>query len=120
MGNRPIHFEFNSSDPLASVAFFEKALGWSFAKWAEYDYWLATTGEDGPGINGAVGLAREGTEPHTLNTVEVRNIEAAISACEEAGGSCSGEILEIPGVGRWVRIREPGGTEFGMMEPAGD
>ena len=118
MGNRLIHFEFNSSDPLASVAFFESALGWSFTKWGEYDYWLATTGEDEPGINGAVGLAREGTEPHTLNTVEVKDLETAMSDCEKAGGSCSPEILEIPGVGRWVLVREPGGNQFGMMEPA--
>ena len=118
MGNRLIHFEFNSSDPLASVGFFEKALGWSFTRWGEHDYWLATTGEDGPGINGAVGLAREGAEPHTLNTVEVKDLEAAISDCEQAGGVCSPDILEIPGVGRWARVREPGGNEFGMIEPA--
>lgn len=118
MGNRLIHFEFNSSDPLASVAFFEQALGWSFSKWGEYDYWLATTGEDEPGINGAVGVARDGAEPHTLNTVQVDDLEAAISACERAGGSCDAEILEIPGVGRWVRVREPGGNQFGMIEPA--
>lgn len=118
MGNRLIHFEFNTSDPLASVAFFENALGWSFTKWGEYDYWLATTGEDEPGINGAVGLTREGVEPHTLNTVQVENLEAAISNCEKAGGSYYPEILEIPGVGRWARVRAPGGVEFGMIEPA--
>lgn len=119
MGNRLIHFEFNSPDPLASVAFFEQALGWSFHKWGDYDYWLATTGEDEPGIDGAVGLASEEDGPHTLNTVQVEDLEAAISDCKQAGGDCSSEILEIPGVGRWVRVREPGGNEFGMIEPAG-
>lgn len=118
MGNRLIHFEFNSSDPLASVAFFEEALGWTFNRWGEYDYWLATTGEEEPGINGAVGLAPGGTAPYTINTVQVEDLEAAISACERAGGSHISEIMEIPGVGRWSRIREPGGTEFGIIQPA--
>ena len=118
MENRLIHFEFNSSDPLASVAFFEEALGWAFSKWGEHDYWLATTGENEPGINGAVGRAPEDTAPYTINTVQVENLEAAISACEAAGGVRTAEILEIPGVGRWARIREPGGNEFGIIEPA--
>ena len=118
MGNRLIHFEFNSSDPLGSVAFFEQALGWSFDRWGEHDYWLATTGEGEPGINGAVGRVPEGAAPSTMNTVQVAHLETAIDNCENAGGQRIGEILEIPGVGRWARIREPGGNEFGMIEPA--
>ena len=118
MENRLIHFEFNSTDPVASVKFFKKALGWSFNKWGEFDYWLATTGEGEPGINGAVGRAPEGAAPYTMNTVQVDDLEAAISACEQAGGSCTAEIREIPGVGRLTRIREPGGNQFGMIEPA--
>ncbi len=119
MGNRLIHFEFNSSDPAASIEFFAVVFGWSFTRWGEHDYWLATTGEDEPGINGAVGLAGEGAQPHTLNTIEVTNLDDALSACEKAGGSRCSEVREIPGVGRWVRVAAPGGNEFGMMEPAG-
>lgn len=117
MGNRLIHFEFNSSDPAALIAFFEDVFDWSFTRWGGHDYWLATTGEGEPGINGAVGLVPEGVQPHTLNTIEVKNLDDAISACEKAGGSRLGEIREIPGVGRWCRVAAPGGNEFGMMEP---
>ena len=117
MENRLIHFAFYSSDPAASVAFFEQALGWNFNRWGEFDYWLATTGSEEPGINGAVGLAPEDTGPYTMNTVQVADLEAAIEVCENAGGTRSADIMEIPGVGRWVRIREPGGNEFGMIEP---
>ena len=117
MGNRPIHFEMNSSDPAASVAFFEQALGWRFDRWGDFAYWLATTGEGEPGINGAVGLASEGKGPYTMNTVQVTDLEAAIAACEAAGGTRSADIREIPGIGRWTGIREPGGNEFGMIEP---
>ena len=118
MGNRPIHFELYSSDPAASAAFFEQTLGWKFNRWGEADYWLADTGEEPPGINGAVGLAPSGVEPYTMNTVEVADLEAAVEACEKAGGVHSGEIIDIPGVGRHTRIREPGGNLFGLLEPA--
>lgn len=117
MDNRPVHFEFLSSDPIASVGFFEEALGWSFNRWGEHDYWLATTGNQEPGINGAVGLVPEGTNPYTMNTVQVTDLEGTIAACENTGGTRISDIMEIPGVGRWVRIREPGGNEFGMIEP---
>ncbi len=117
MGNRLIHFDFSSSDPLASVAFFEQALGWHFHQWDEAEYWLAHTGEEGePGINGAVSRTPEGVPPHVLNTVSVPDLEAAMASCEKAGGTCVSEIVHIPEVGRWVGIREPGGNEFGIIE----
>ena len=119
MEKRPIHFEFYSSDPAASVAFFEQAFEWSFDRWDEFPYWLATTGKEAPGINGAVGEPQPETGPYTMVTVQVPELEAAIEACEGAGGVCTADIMEIPGVGRWIRIREPGGNELGMIEPAG-
>ena len=118
MEQRPIHFEFYSSDPAASAAFFEQALGWSFQRWGGFDYWVADTGEEPPGINGAVGLAEEGVEPYTINTGQVPDLESAVEACEQAGGARIGGVREIPGVGRHTRIREPGGNLFGLIEPA--
>lgn len=120
MEKRPIHFEFYSSDPAASVAFFEQALGWSFQQWGDFDYWTAATGEEPPGINGAVAAAPEGEAPYTMNTILVPDLEAAIEACEQAGGAQSADIREIPGVGRYTRIKEPGGNLFGLIEPLGD
>lgn len=54
MPNRPVHFEFYSADPAASVEFFTRAFGWNFQQWDDNPYWLAFTGPDGPGIDGAV------------------------------------------------------------------
>lgn len=44
MSSRPIHFEFCSSDPDASVKFFEVVFGWKIARWGEEKYWLTNTG----------------------------------------------------------------------------
>lgn len=116
MPNRPVHFEFYSADPAASVEFFTRAFGWNFQQWDDNPYWPAFTGPDGPGIDGAVAPAPEDRGPHTLNTIAVDNLEEAIAAAEQAGGGAVTEIIDITGVGRWIQIREPGGNIFGLMQ----
>jgi predicted enzyme related to lactoylglutathione lyase len=119
VNNRVTHFEFYSKDPAASVEFFENALGWSFERWGDQPYWLANTGNAEGGINGAVSsLPDPSLDPHTLNTIDVEDLDVAIESCEAAGGTKTSDVMDIPGVGRWVQIREPGGNLFGMMGPA--
>lgn len=119
MNNRITHFEFYSQNPAASVTFFENALEWSFERWGDQPYWLANTGDSPGGINGAVSALTDPNEtPHTLNTIDVEDLDVAIEACVAAGGTKVSDVMDIPGIGRWVRIREPGGNQFGMMESA--
>lgn len=119
MSNRITHFEFYSQDPTASVEFFEKALGWSFERWGDQPYWLANAGDSPGGINGAISaLADPAEAPHTLNTIDVEDFDAAMEACEAARGAKVSDVMEIPGIGRWVQIREPGRNLFGLMETA--
>ena len=113
---RPTHFEFYSSDPDATVEFLSKAFGWDAERWGDKDYWLLDTG-DGPGINGAV--LRSGNDgPKTLTTCEVEDLDAAVEAVKLSGGTLIADMVELPGVGRWVQVEGPGGEVFGLMEPA--
>ncbi len=115
MAVRPTHFEFYSADPEATVEFLAKVFGWKSERWGAQEYWLVDTG-DGPGINGAV--ARAGDEgPRTVNTCDVEDLDAAIEAVRIGGGQLLTEVVELPGVGRWVQVEGPGGEEFGLMEP---
>jgi predicted enzyme related to lactoylglutathione lyase len=112
---RPTHFEFYSADPVATVEFLGKVFGWRAEQWGEQEYWLLDTGE-GPGINGAV--VRAGDEgPRTVNTCDVEDLDAAMEAVRIGGGRLLTEVVELPGVGRWVQVEGPGGEEFGLMEP---
>jgi hypothetical protein len=114
---RPTHFEFYSADPEATVEFLTTVFGWRAQKWEDQEYWLLETGDDGPGINGAV--TRAGDEgPRTLNTCDVEDLDAAIEAVQIGGGRLLTDIMELTGVGRWVQVEGPGGEEFGLMEPA--
>jgi predicted enzyme related to lactoylglutathione lyase len=113
---RPTHFEFYSADPEATVEFLTTVFGWRAQQWEDQEYWLLDTGEDSPGINGAV--ARAGDDgPKTLNTCDVEDLDAAIEAVEIGGGRLLTDIMELEGVGRWVQVEGPGGEKFGLMEP---
>lgn len=115
---RPTHFEFYSTDPEATIAFLSTVFGWRVERWGGEEYWLVDTG-DGPGINGAVARAGE-DGPKTLTTCDVEDLDAAVEAVRIGGGTLLTEVIEVPGVGRWVQVAGPGGAEFGLMEPSPD
>ena len=52
---RPVHFDMTAEDPTRAVQFYGNVFGWTFQKWdGPMDYWLITTGTDGPGIDGGL------------------------------------------------------------------
>src|SRR5439155_24728904 len=103
---RPIHFEIHGSDPAAVMAFYRELFGWTFQRWGEQPYWIATTGE-GPGIDGAV-VERRGAPPASgqpvnafVVTVGVDDVETTVSASEDGGGAVVVPCEAVPGVG-WL------------------
>ena len=111
---RVIHFEIPVDDPKRAVNFYSEVFGWKLERWEPFDYWLASTG-DGPGIDGALKI-RESPEEGTTNTVEVPDLEESMSKVAEGGGEVLTEIMTVPGIGRFVRCRDPEGNVFGIME----
>jgi predicted enzyme related to lactoylglutathione lyase len=54
---RVVHFDINANKPEELAKFYEQVFNWKFEKWkGPMDYWLITTGENEPGIDG--GLSR--------------------------------------------------------------
>ena len=64
-----------------NTKFYEKVFGWKFYKWdnPSMDYWLITTGDEGPGINGGMGLQSEESMPN-INTINVESLDKAIES----------------------------------------
>ena len=57
---RPIHFEIPAENPQRAMQFYETLFGWKFQKWeGDSDYWLITTGDSQPGIDGGLMRRRE-------------------------------------------------------------
>src|SRR5262249_1846313 len=78
---RPTHCEIPVDDPDRAEKFYGDVFGWTFQRFEgapEY-YGLATTGDEGQGINGA--LFQRGTEGVLTLTMSVDSIEDAIGSC---------------------------------------
>ena len=99
---RPVHFDITADDPDRAVAFYEKVFGWKIDHWGgggPMDYWLITTGDSQPGIDGGMSRRSEGDAPATTNTIGVDSLDDAMAAIREAGGEIIQDRMPIPGVG---------------------
>ena len=120
---RPVHFEIFAADPARAIAFYRAVFGWCFKQWDESPYWLITTGEEGPGVNGGL-LPRRGPDPAPdgpvdgyVMTTGVPNIDETITAIENAGGTVAKPKNHTPGVGTLTYYRDTEGNLFGVLQP---
>jgi predicted enzyme related to lactoylglutathione lyase len=116
---RPVHFDITADDPDRAVAFYEKVFGWQITHWeggGPMDYWLITTGESHPGIDGGLSRRDEGAAPATTNTIEVDSLDDSMAAIRESGGEIIQDRMPIPGVGWFAAFTDTEGNRFGLME----
>lgn len=122
---RVVHFEIQATDPVAAAKFYSTIFGWTITKWeGPFDYWLVSTGETGPGIDGGI-VRREGAPPVTptaLNayicTIGVESLSDTMAAVLSNGGTIAVPQMDIPGVGQLVYFRDLDGNQFGALQPA--
>lgn len=85
MANRVVHFEITADDPDRAVAFYRDVFGWEISSWAgPAAYRLASTGSEGPGIDGAI-MERSGYGQAVVNTIQVEDYERAAEAIRAGG-----------------------------------
>jgi predicted enzyme related to lactoylglutathione lyase len=112
---RPTHFEIPVDDPDRAEKFYADVFGWSFQRYEgapEY-YGLATTGEGGPGINGA--LFQRGDAGVVSLTMDVGSIEEATARIAEKGGRVLQGKMPIPGMGWFATCEDTEGNKFGVF-----
>ncbi|MDH5327797.1 MAG: VOC family protein [Gammaproteobacteria bacterium] len=117
--NRPTHFELTAEDPEKLAGFYSQVFGWQISKWeGPVDYWLVSTGNDADkGINGAI-MGRNNVQQPVVNTIEVSSLDETFATVTSNGGNKVTEPMEIPGVGTFAYCVDPGGTLFGILQPA--
>lgn len=117
MASRVVHFEIPVEDPERAVRFYSNAFGWQIEKWSgPQDYWLVSTGEGEPGINGGI-MRRTSPLDRVVNTVNVDDIDSATARVQQLGAQLVGEKLTIPDIGFLQYAQDPDGNIFGMMQP---
>ena len=113
---RVAHFDISAEDPDKLAPFYERIFQWKFEKWdGPMPYWMITTGPDGePGINGGLSVRQE--DANTVNTIDVKDVDAVLSQIKEAGGQILVEKGPIPGIGWYAQFSDPAGNVFGLMQ----
>jgi predicted enzyme related to lactoylglutathione lyase len=122
MSGRVVHFEIPYDDRDRARDFYNKVFGWEITDMPESDYTLATSGPSGdqgptePGyINGGM-MQREGPFTGPNFVVDVENIEDALKAVAEAGGSTVSGREPVGDIGFSAYCRDTEGNLVGLWE----
>jgi len=109
------------------AGFYESVFGWKTQMLGEDmgHYVLATTtetDEKGPKEPGTIngGFYKKRPEPGMQNTIiviAVDDINKSIKNVDHAGGKLIGDIMEIPGVGKYISFTDTEGNHVGMLQP---
>jgi predicted enzyme related to lactoylglutathione lyase len=124
MSGRVVHFEIPYDDGNRARAFYEKAFGWQLMSLPEMGYTLVTSGpsgDQGPTEAGFInGGMMQRQEPFTAPNivVDVENIETALGAVNDAGGSTVQERQAVGDMGFAAYFRDSEGNLVGLWESA--
>jgi predicted enzyme related to lactoylglutathione lyase len=114
---RVVHFEIPATDVTRAVEFYRKVFGWEISKWGgPMEYFLAGTGKEGPGIDGAI-MRTGDTVKTTVNTIAVSSLDEYMAKIAEAGGTQVTKKNLIPDIGYFCYCRDTEGNLFGILEP---
>jgi len=124
MSGRVVHFEIPYDDGDRASAFYEKAFGWNLMSLPEMGYTLVTSGpsgDQGPTEAGFInGGMMQRQEPFTAPNIviDVANLEDALKAVNEAGGTTVSERQAVGDMGFAAYFRDPEGNLVGLWETA--
>jgi predicted enzyme related to lactoylglutathione lyase len=119
-----VHFEIPFDDGDRAKSFYSKAFGWNVMPVPGMDYTMVMSGpsgEQGPTesgfINGGM-MQREGPHSAPNIVVDVDNLEDALKAINEAGGSTVSERQAVGDMGFTAYCRDSEGNLLGLWENA--
>lgn len=138
MPNRVVHFEVPATNLKRALDFYTEAFGWKMQKQGEEygGYVVAMTGPEGLpkkpdeiGINGGIYEVDKKDVNAYRCVIGVDDIEKAVKEVKTAGGKVYddnktpdgkelGEIMDIPGVGKWAKCEDTEGNLFSILQPA--
>ncbi|MFN2569028.1 MAG: VOC family protein [Candidatus Dormibacteria bacterium] len=112
---RPTHFEIPVDNPDRAEAFYRDVFGWTFNRFegAPSYYGLAATGEENPGINGALFQRSPGAV--TTLTMSVSSIEDSLASITANGGKVVMDKTPIPGMGYFAQAEDTEGNKIGVF-----
>ena len=124
MSGRVVHFEIPHDDGDRARAFYEKAFGWQLMNMPDMGYTIVMSGpssDTGPTESGFInGGMMQREEPFTAPNIviDVDNLEAALKAVNDAGGTTVSERQTVGDMGFAAYFRDSEGNLIGLWENA--
>jgi predicted enzyme related to lactoylglutathione lyase len=124
MASTFIWYELMTPDPEAAIDFYSQVVGWTAAPHPGAEagggkYMVLST--DGVGVGGVFELSEEmkanGLAPMWVGYIGVADADSVAKRIEAAGGSIHKGPDDIPGVGRFAMVADPGGALFYILAP---
>ncbi len=119
-----IWYELLTTDPDSAASFYGQVVGWKVTDSEHRDmngarYLTLAAGEHG--VGGVLNLTSEmcagGARPGWLGYIGVVDTDSEAKAIAEAGGHVLMAPADIPGIGRFALVTDPGGAPFYLMTP---
>jgi predicted enzyme related to lactoylglutathione lyase len=123
MADRFFWYELMTSDQDAALDFYTEVVGWTAADHVnpglDFRYTILSAGERGiGGVMQITDQMREGGAcPGWVGYVHVDDADAKAKSIAEAGGQVLMGPDDIPNVGRFAMVADPGGAPFYVMAP---
>ena len=124
MSGRVVHFEIPHDDAERAGNFYESAFGWQLTSLPDMEYTIVSTGpsgDQGPTeagfINGGM-MQRQEPSAGVNIVIDVDNIEDALRAVNEAGGTTVTERMAVGDMGSAAYFRDTEGNLLGLWETA--
>jgi predicted enzyme related to lactoylglutathione lyase len=122
--NRFFWYELMTPDQEAAIDFYSHVVGWTVGDnpmTDEHGARYFTLEADGRGVGGVLRLSQEmrdhGARPTWLGYIHVADTDTAVASIKAAGGQVFMGPQDIPGVGRFAMVADPGGAPFYVMTP---
>jgi len=124
MADKFFWYELMTSDLKAALDFYTRVVGWGTedhpnSALSGMRYAILKT--EGQGVAGAMQLTDEmkaaGARPGWLGYIHVADVDARAKVIAEAGGTVHVPPTDIPNVGRFALVVDPGGAYFYIMAP---
>jgi predicted enzyme related to lactoylglutathione lyase len=111
--------ELMTSDPQAAIAFYSDVVGWTTAPFGPDGGYTVVSGSAG-GVGGIMAIPAEardcGMGPWWGGYIGSADVDADVARLSAAGASVRRAAEDIPGVGRFAVMGDPGGATFLLLK----
>ena len=121
MANAFIWYELMTTDTEAAKAFYRTVVGWEIEDLGAPHAGYSLLKSEGRGVGGLMAQPEparaDGTAPAWFGYVAVPDADAGADAVAEGGGRVLRAPDDIPDVGRFAVVADPGGAAFMLLTP---